>query len=126
MGVEVRRTIHAARACVFAAWTDPAAIRLWNARGGLRVPVAEVELRVGGAYRIDMTAPDGTVHRISGEYLEIDQPKRLVYTWHAAGDPASSSSIVTVEFIERGASTEIRLRHDRLDGEDREARHQRG
>ena len=44
-------------------------------------PLAEVDLRVGGSYRIQMKDPSGETHTVGGEYREIRKSERLVFTW---------------------------------------------
>ncbi len=110
--LEVRRTIRAPRQRVFDAWTKAEELKAWHAPGPLTVSLAEIDLRPGGAYRIHMRSPDGTEHRVSGVYREIDPPKKVVYTWGWDGDHPVKDSVVTIEFHDRGASTEVVLRHD--------------
>ena len=123
-GVELKRVFEASRPRVFEAWTRPEWLKQWAAPGPLETPVAEVDLRVGGAYRMHMRAPDGTEHRVRGKYLEVDPPRRLVYTWSWETD--DFESVVTVEFHERGAATEIVLRHEGFPSADRRDRHEEG
>ena len=73
--------------------------------GPLTVTFAEIDLRPGGKYRIHMTEPDGTEHKVSGVYREIDPPKKLVYSWGWDGDHPVKDSTVTLEFFERGEAT---------------------
>src|SRR2546427_12616018 len=73
--VRLQRTFQAPREKVFQAWTRPEELKRWSAPGDLTTPVAEVDLRVGGRYRIDMRAPDGTLHRVTGTYREVESPK---------------------------------------------------
>ena len=112
--LEIRRTFNAPRQRVFDAWTRPEELKRWSAPGPMSVPVADVDLRVGGAYRIHMRAPDGTEHHAFGVYREIDPPRRLVYTWSWENQPDVQDTIVSVEFHERGGATEVVLRHDGL------------
>ncbi len=123
--LEIRRTIAAPRERVFQAWTRPEEVKKWAAPGPMTVPVAEVDLRVGGQYRIEMVAPDGARHIATGEYREVTPPARLVYTWNWENGMARNS-IVTVEFAARGQSTEVILRHERLPDEDSRQRHLEG
>jgi uncharacterized protein YndB with AHSA1/START domain len=109
--LQVRRTIRAPQQRVFDAWTQAAELKAWHAPGPLTVSHAEIDLRPGGAYRIHMRAPDGTEHRVSGVYREIDPPRRVVYTWGWDGDHPVKDSLVTVEFHARGNSTEVVLTH---------------
>jgi uncharacterized protein YndB with AHSA1/START domain len=87
--------------------------------------VAEVDLRVGGKYRIEMQSPNGARHVASGVYREVTPPKRLVYTW-GWEDSSVKDSVVTVEFQDRGKSTEVILRHERLPDAESRARHTEG
>jgi uncharacterized protein YndB with AHSA1/START domain len=124
--LEVRRTFSAPPARVFEAWTTPEEVKLWAAPGPLDVPVAEVDLRVGGGYRIHMRDPDGKEHRVVGTYREVDPPRRLVYTWSWETDPTAGDSLVTVEFHDRRGATEVVLRHEGLPDAAKRDRHEVG
>jgi uncharacterized protein YndB with AHSA1/START domain len=117
--VQVSRIFAADRERVYHAWTEPEAVRHWfgPALGGAQS--VEADVRVGGRYRINIKSPParpGTC--VVGKFLEVDPPKRLVYTfaWEqqllALG---MGESQVTVEFLEQGGATEIRLTHELLD-----------
>jgi uncharacterized protein YndB with AHSA1/START domain len=110
--LEVRRTFKAQRQRVFDAWTRPEELTKWSAPGPIVPELAEVDLRVGGKYRINMRSPDGTAHRAVGSYREVDPPRRLVYTWTWETDADPIDTLVTVEFHDRGGSTEVVLRHE--------------
>jgi uncharacterized protein YndB with AHSA1/START domain len=124
--LEVRRVIRAPRQRVFDAWTKADEIKKWHAPGPLSVTQADVDFRVGGAYRIHMTEPDGKEHRAVGVYREIDPPKKVVYTWTWENDGHVKDSVVTLEFLERGDSTEVVLRHDGLPNEKERTDHGHG
>jgi uncharacterized protein YndB with AHSA1/START domain len=72
---------------------------------------AEIDLRVGGKYRIQMTHSSGSVHTAIGEYREVEAPAKLVYTW-SWEDGTVVDTLVTVEFHEQGEATEVVLTHD--------------
>jgi uncharacterized protein YndB with AHSA1/START domain len=124
--LEVRRTFAASAERVFQAWTRPEELKLWAAPGPLVTAVAEVDLKVGGGYRIHMQEPDGKEYRVVGVYREVDPPRRLVYTWTWETDPTVTDSIVTVDFLERGGSTEVVLRHEKLPNVERRDGHNTG
>ncbi|MGH7539009.1 MAG: SRPBCC family protein [Gemmatimonadales bacterium] len=105
--LRLARTIAAPRETVFRAWTDPKALRHWAAPGDGTAPLAEVDLRVGGRYRIHIQAPDDTVHKVTGVYQAVDPQRRLVYTWFWETGPEQGDTLVTVEFHERGGATEV-------------------
>ena len=124
--LEVRRTIAAPRQRVFEAWTTPAELKRWAGPGPFVTPLAEVDLRVGGHYRIHMREPNGSEHRVFGVYREVDPPRRLVYTWSWENDPEIVESVVTVEFHERGNATEVVLRHEGFPTKESRDRHETG
>jgi uncharacterized protein YndB with AHSA1/START domain len=113
--LEVRRTFNAPRQRVFDAWTKAEEMKKWAAPGDMNVAVAEVDLRVGGKYRLHLRNPNGTEHRAFGVYQVVEPPKKLVYTWSWGETmPGIIDTVVTVEFHERGKATEVVLRHDGL------------
>jgi uncharacterized protein YndB with AHSA1/START domain len=124
--VQVRRTIRAPRKRVFDAWTKTEELKRWHAPGALTVSFAEVDLRVGGGYRIHMLSPDGKEHRVSGVFREVDPPKKVVYSWGWDGDHPVKDSTVTVEFHERGDVTEVVLTHDGITHEGERGGHEQG
>ena len=97
-----RRTIRATAARLFEAWTQPDQIRRWWGPRPVTCSGAEIDLRVGGRYRIANLLPDGKTLIIEGEFQVIEAPHRLVYTWRAGDDRASR---VTVRFEARGEAT---------------------
>jgi uncharacterized protein YndB with AHSA1/START domain len=110
--VIVRRTIPAPRERVFAAWLDAASLASWMCPGPVGSAAAEVDARVGGRFRIVMHHPSADADHW-GEYVVIDPPSRLVFTWISAATDRTPT-LVTVDFIERGGSTEVVLTHERL------------
>src|SRR6202167_6654402 len=81
--LRLQRTYDAPAEDVFDACTNPEVLRRWwKANLAWITPVAEVDLRVGGRYRISMEDPEnGTKHTAVGEYSEVSRPTRLVYSW---------------------------------------------
>lgn len=122
--LEIRRTIPAPRERVFDAWTQAKELNKWSAPSPM-TPKAEVDLRVGGRYRIVMHGPDGVEMCVGGVYRAIERPSKLVYTWRWEESPMGDS-IVTVEFIDRGKATEVLLRHEGLTDPESRARHEHG
>ncbi|MDQ6829264.1 MAG: SRPBCC domain-containing protein [Gemmatimonadota bacterium] len=122
--VVIRRTIAATPEEVFAAWTDAATMGLWMRPGSTSASRVELDVRVGGAFTIDMMHGE-RVHVHRGEYLEIDPPHLLVFSWISDGTQ-QERSIVRVELHARGEETELVLTHERLPSEDAEKSHRRG
>ncbi len=111
--VRVKRTLPADVARVFAAWSSAEAMSRWFVVEPGWTAKAANDFRVGGTYRVEMRRSDGTVFVAWGEYLEIDPPRRLVFTWNSAL-PAIQQSRVTVELASVGSSTELTLIHELL------------
>jgi uncharacterized protein YndB with AHSA1/START domain len=128
--LSLERSFDAPRDAVFAAWTDPEVLRRWWAAGpDWDTPEAEVDLRVGGSYRLAMRDPaSGDVHVVGGEYTEVEPPERLVYTWawEDAMSPGSDNSLVTVLFRDDGARTTVLLTHTGFAGADEVGKHEHG
>lgn len=110
--VTVRQTIHAPAEEVFDAWLDPKLLTEFMRPGNTVRATTVVDPRVGGDFEIVMHVPKGPLpHR--GVYRAIERPRRLVFTWnsHATGP---DETIVTVEFIAKGDTTELVLTHEKL------------
>jgi uncharacterized protein YndB with AHSA1/START domain len=109
--ITITRLFDAPRALVFKAWTDPALLAQWWGPKGFTNPVCEIDPRAGGALRIHMRAPDGSIYPMKGEIREIDPPERLVFT-NCALD-ASGNVIIdgftTVTFTEEAGKTKLAL-----------------
>lgn len=122
----VSRTVAASMEEVFDAWTRPELMQRWMAPEG--VPELEVtaDVKRGGSYRIHMKRPE-VVYTAFGTYLEVTPPKRLVFTWDwVQADHSVGETLVTVEFKQAGASTEVTVTHDRFPNGDAADGHQRG
>ncbi|HEY6399332.1 MAG TPA: SRPBCC domain-containing protein [Solirubrobacteraceae bacterium] len=112
--LHLERLLDAPPERIFAAWTDPALLRRWwAAEPDWTGSEAATDVRVGGRYRLSMRDPSGTVRSVVGEYLEVDPPRRLVYTWsweaHDHSSPGSDVTIVTVDFVPEGPATRVVL-----------------
>jgi uncharacterized protein YndB with AHSA1/START domain len=124
--LRVERRFAAPPERLFAAWSTAEGLNRWSAPGEAR-PTAEVDLRVGGRYRIVMEAPDGARHVVGGVYREIDPPRRLVYTWQWESIPGFPETRVTVEFSARAdGGTDLVLVHEGLPDEGSRERHAHG
>ncbi len=121
--VVVRRTIPASPEELFDAWTDAEGMRQWLLPATSKDVKAVLDVRVGGRFTIDMI--DGLkVFAHHGEYRIVDRPHKLVFTWNAEWIPGGS--LVTIEFLARGESTEIVLTHERLPDAQLRANHSEG
>lgn len=113
MTVEVSKEISAPVNEVYKAWTEPEQMSKWFCIGEMAEVKVQQDLRVDGQYRLDTTK--GCNHQpvlISGVFKEIIPNKKLVYSWtnNSTLHPAKDT-VVTVEFIDKGKSTLIVLKH---------------
>ncbi len=121
----VRRTVHASAARLFEAWTDPDQIRQWWGPPDVACIGAEIDLKVGGRYRIGNVFADGSVLWIGGAFERIERPRLLVYTWSI--EPAGTDpERVTIRFDEKGGTTDIRVIHERIADPTVRASHEAG
>ncbi|HET7874267.1 MAG TPA: SRPBCC domain-containing protein [Methylomirabilota bacterium] len=125
--LRLTRTLPAPRERVFRAWTDPEALTRWWGPHGFETPSAELDLRVGGRYRLAMRKlPDGEVFYLTGTYREVRPPERLVYTWQWEAEPELGNTLVTVEFREVAGGTEVTVTHELFPSEKVGDDHNRG
>ena len=110
--VVVRREIAASPAELFDAWLDPQALAIWMRPAGIQRTTAKTDARVGGRYEILMEG-DQTTYPHHGVYRLIERPRRLVFTWNSEATDGRES-LVTVDFLPQGASTEVVVTHERL------------
>jgi uncharacterized protein YndB with AHSA1/START domain len=121
----VRRQIKATPEKLFAAWTRPELLMCWWGPEGVACPAAEIDLRVGGSYRIANRFPDGNIIWIAGMFEEIDAPRRLVYTWKLQSQTGPPER-VTVCFVADRDMTEVVITHERIPNEAARTGHERG
>ena len=113
--LRISRLIQAGPDTVFRAWTQPEQLKQWSAPEGITLEAVEVDLRVGGRYRLAMRSTEGKPHTAVGTYREIVRPTRLVYTWSWEEDGSNTEeTLVTVEFNAVGGATEVVLTHERF------------
>ena len=103
---------------VFDAFTDPNQLTRWWWPAGFTCPAAEVDLRVGGTYRIAMEWPDSIPtesrfsHYLVGEYYEVDRPRRLVMSGRAVNDEQGElfATLIELTFEEVDGGTALTMR----------------
>jgi len=112
--VTITRVIEAPRDLVFRLWTEREHMARWWGPHGFTNPVCEMDVRVGGAIRIDMRSPDGTVYPMTGTFREISPPSRLVFEAVAEDDSGNAllRSLTTVLFAEEGGRTKLTVHAD--------------
>ncbi|MFN8457733.1 MAG: SRPBCC domain-containing protein [Anaerolineae bacterium] len=116
--VRLRRVFKATPERVFQAWTEPEVLKKWWGPAGCRALSAEIELRVGGTYRIAMQFPGEDIFYVKGVYQEIQSPTKLVFTWRwEKPEMDMGETLVTVEFYAQGSTTEVILTHQPIPSE---------
>jgi uncharacterized protein YndB with AHSA1/START domain len=93
---------------VFAAWTDTAQLAEWYGPEGMKAEIFANDLTVGGQYSLVMKSAEGEYH-LSGEYEEIEPPRKLVFTWK--WKTSDETTRVTIELRPEGDGTHLRLTH---------------
>ena len=114
----IERTIKASPERVFDAFTDPGQLTKWWWPNGFTCPAAEVDLRVGGTYRLAMEWPSSIPagqqfsHFMGGEYYEIERPHRLVMSGRAVNDEQGElfATLIEVTLEARDGSTALTMR----------------
>jgi uncharacterized protein YndB with AHSA1/START domain len=106
----VRRHIAVPRERVFAAWLDSESLAHWMRPGDSTHSTVTVDARVGGGFRIVMHGPTHGAHEHRGEYLAIEPPSLLSFTWTSRSTD-QQATVVTIEFHEQGMGTELVLTH---------------
>jgi len=93
------RVFDAPRELVFRVWTEREHVSRWFGPSGFTTTTHEMDARVGGRWRFDMRAPDGTIFDNRIVYLEVKPPERLVFDHgnDKDDDPGKFRVIVTFE-----------------------------
>jgi uncharacterized protein YndB with AHSA1/START domain len=110
------RIFNAPREKVYRAWTEPELLRQWFAPKPFTTPVAQLDVRVGGANLIVMRDPQGNEFPNRGVYLEVVPNEKLVFTdaytkaWEPSPKPFMTV-IVTFEDIVGKTKYTARARH---------------
>lgn len=121
----VRRRIRASAVRLFAAWTRPEQVELWWGPSRVTCIGANIDLRVGGRYRIVHRMPDGGMVNIGGSFRRIEPPRQLVYTWQL--EPGSGAEeLVTVRFEPVDGATEVVVVHERITDQQTRDLHEAG
>jgi uncharacterized protein YndB with AHSA1/START domain len=101
--LEFTRTFDAPLALVWRLWRDPEHMVRWHGPEGYWLTQCEIDFRVGGRWQRTMSRAADHAHRIWGEYLEIDEPHRLVFTY--INDFDEHEMVVSLDFVERDGRT---------------------
>ena len=127
LALHIERVLPASRSRVFAALIEPDELAKWWGPRGFTAPSIEIDLRVGGSYRIAMQPPEGDLFYLTGAFREIDPPARLAYTFRWEDPtPDDRETLVTLSLRDLGESTELVLAQGTFAAERRRALHEQG
>ena len=123
----LKRRLHAPAEKVYAAWTEPARLAHWfgpaqTISGSVR---AEIDVRVGGRFRVGFKTEDGEYHEVGGVYREVVPNEKLVFTWAWHTTP-ERESLVNVLIRSEGEGAMLTLVHEQFFDEAARDGHQRG
>jgi uncharacterized protein YndB with AHSA1/START domain len=106
--VAINRSFSAAPDAVFRQWITPEGLRLWFAPDGLTVTLAETNPAPGGRWQVEMRSENGDIYLEYGDYREIDNPRRLVFTLTSGRDSEVwPRTTVTVDFTDKDGRTQM-------------------
>ena len=111
--LRMSRIFDATRERVFDAWTDGKQFGQWFGPHNVATVYCEVDARTGGNWRL-LGRNEQRTFAVSGRYLEVKRPERLVFTfaWHDKGDhaqPREHETTVRLEFRALGDKTEMTM-----------------
>jgi uncharacterized protein YndB with AHSA1/START domain len=122
----LKRRLNAAPEKVYAAWADPERLVQWFGPASVDAGSvkADIDLRVGGRYRISFNA-NGGYNEVGGVYREVVPNERLVFSWAWHSTP-ERESLVTVLLKPDGAGTLLSLNHAQFVDATARDNHERG
>jgi uncharacterized protein YndB with AHSA1/START domain len=115
----------AGRQDVFDAWTTAASVQQWMCPEAVSIPLVELDVRVGGAFRVDMLI-EGVVVSHTGVYREVTPPEKLVFTWTSANTLDQETLVTVVLRVLSDDRTELRLTQTLLPTDATTEQHTRG
>ena len=119
--------LSAPAAAVFEALTDPKQLSGWWGPHEFTTPSIDLDLHVGGRYWFAMQPPEGNLFHLQGEYLEVDAPHRLAYTFRwEEPDPDDVDTVTTISLLDLGGSTRLIVDQGAFATEPRRELHEQG
>src|SRR5215207_702769 len=107
--LQLTSVLAASRERIFRALTTPAELAAWWGPEGFTTSTINLDLRLGGGYRFTMQPPAGDAFHLAGEFLEIDAPSRLVYSFRwEEPDPDDRTTTVTLSLRDLGEASAAR------------------
>lgn len=125
--LSIERSFDASPDVIWRMWTEPEHFAAWYGPDGASIPVATMDVRVGGSRLLCMqvTTPDGPMRMwFAGEYREVVENERLVYTEFVSDENGNPVDSVTTQG--RSEPTEVRVELEDLGGRTRMVMTHRG
>jgi uncharacterized protein YndB with AHSA1/START domain len=117
--IEVRRFFKAPPELLYRVVTEGEFLRQWWGPRRLEVAECDVDLRIGGTWRVVHRAPDGTEFVFHGEFLELDPPRRRVGTWVWEGAPEHmATETLVLEPVDGGTMLVSTMVHTSVEARD--------
>jgi uncharacterized protein YndB with AHSA1/START domain len=123
----LKRHLNARPEKVYAAWTDPEKVAHWWGPAGTAADSvrAEMDVRVGGRFRIGFKTGDGEYHEVGGVYREVVANRRLVFSWAWHSTP-ERESLVSISLQPDGDGTLLTVHHEQFFDQAARDGHERG
>jgi uncharacterized protein YndB with AHSA1/START domain len=124
--LRIERAFQAPAQRVFEAWTSEEVLRRWfHAEHDWETTEAEVDLRIGGGIRVVMRDPhDDVEYGGGGQFVEIEPPTRLAFTWLWDGN--DTRQLIELDLEEADGVTTVRFSHSGLWDEEAVRSHEGG
>jgi uncharacterized protein YndB with AHSA1/START domain len=125
--LELTWTLDASPERIFKAFIDPAGLVEWWGPSGFTTPEIEIDPKIGGSYRFAMQPPDGELFHLTGEFVDVDPPTRLSYSFRwEEPDPDDRETVVRLSLDAVADRTRLSLWQGVFATEARLALHQNG
>jgi uncharacterized protein YndB with AHSA1/START domain len=112
--------INASPERIFRALTTTEQAEWWGREGTYRTHDYEIDLRPGGKWSCKATGPKGDESTVGGEYITLDPPRLLEYTWKPSWDNFAESR-VRIEIAPMGAGSRLTITHTGFTGREQMA-----
>ena len=126
--IVMRRTYSASPQQVYDAWTDPELARQFMCPEDVKAGKIDMDVRVGGTYRIEMLLPNGETYVAYGVYKDVQPAKRLsmTWTWEEDNKADEHETLLTIDLAPNGSGTDLTLTHEYLASEKSREDHTHG
>lgn len=123
--LEIKQEFNTPVASLFKAWSNPEVIKMWFAPGDMTVPEARANVSVGGEYRFVMQNAEGEQFIVGGQYLEVVDNEKLVFSWQWEGSDNVTHVTVLFSKVDDGRSA-LELVHSEFEDQDACDKHNQG